>query len=123
MLPPGGEMEIDVAFQPMGADAQSAVAIVSSNADLQPTVPVNLTGEGLVAELAITPDPLDFGQIGLGCDAVENVTLENVGSESLTISAITADEDAFALTTLPTLPTELAPVSYTHLTLPTKRIV
>ena len=109
VLPPGGELEIDVAFAPMGSDLQAAVAIVSSNAELQPTVPVNLTGEGLVAELAITPDPLDFGAVGVGCDAVENVTLENVGSEPLTISAITAEADAFALTSLPTLPTELAP--------------
>lgn len=115
VLPPGGELEIDVAFLPMGAADQAAVAIVYSNADLQPAVPVNLTGEGLVAELAISPDPLDFGKVGVGCDAVENVTLENVGTESLTISAISADEDAFALTTLPALPAELAPGESTSL--------
>ena len=115
VLPPGSEKEIEVAFLPMGASEQSAVAIVSSNADLQPTVPVNLLGEGLVAELAISPDPLNFGDVGLGCDALENVTLENVGTESLTISAIDSDSAAFALTTLPSLPVELAPGESTGL--------
>ena len=60
VLPPGGEMALEVAFLPMGASEQAAVAIVSSNADLQPTLPVSLSGEGLVSELAITPSPLDF---------------------------------------------------------------
>ncbi|MDG1484302.1 MAG: choice-of-anchor D domain-containing protein [Myxococcota bacterium] len=109
VLPPGGEMALEVAFLPMGASEQAAVAIVSSNADLQPTLPVSLSGEGLVSELAITPSPLDFGAVGVGCDALENVTLENVGTEPLTISDISTDTASFALTTLPTLPLDLAP--------------
>jgi len=115
VLPPGGEQAIDVAFLPMGSAAQSAVAIVSSDAGLQPTAPVNLSGEGLVAELAITPDPLDFGSVGVDCDSVERITLENIGTESLTVSAISADEALFELTSLPTLPAELAPGETTDL--------
>ncbi|MFT5681000.1 MAG: hypothetical protein ACI8RZ_001906 [Myxococcota bacterium] len=109
VLPPGSEQEIEVAFLPMGAADQSAVAIISSNAGLQPTVPVNLSGEGLVSELAITPSPLDFGAVGVGCDALENVTLENVGTESLTIHDINTAGSGFALSTVPTLPLDLAP--------------
>ena len=109
VLPPGGEQQIEVAFEPMGAAEQSAVAIVSSSAGLQPTWPVNLVGEGLVAELEIVPDPLDFGRVGLGCDTDQQVVMENIGTESLTISDIASSSSAFVLTTLPPLPVELAP--------------
>jgi hypothetical protein len=115
VLPPGAEQEIEVAFLPMGAAEQVAVAIVSSNADLQPTLPVNLSGEGLVSELSITPDPLDFGRVGVGCDALENVTLENVGSEALTINDIYSSSATFSLSTIPTLPLELQPGESTGL--------
>ena len=109
VLPPGTEEVIDVVFAPMGAAAQSAVAIVSSSDAASPTVPVSLAGEGLVAELDISPDPLDFGGVGVGCDALENITLTNVGTEPLTITALAESGAGFALTSGLSLPLDLAP--------------
>ncbi|MFT4975862.1 MAG: hypothetical protein ACI8S6_001755 [Myxococcota bacterium] len=108
-LPAGEDQNIEVAFEPIGASEQSAVIIVSSNAENSPKAPVDLYGEGLVSELQISPDPLDFGGVGVDCDALENITLTNIGAEALTISAIEGDGSVFDLTTLPTLPLTLEP--------------
>jgi hypothetical protein len=108
-LPAGEDRLIEVAFEPVGAQDQSAIVFVNSDADNAPKIPVNLYGEGLVSELLIEPDPLRFGGVGVGCDALENLTLTNIGSEDLTISSIDGGDDQFALTTLPALPLTLAP--------------
>lgn len=108
-LPAGEDQNVEVVFSPVGSGDQSAVIIVSSNAENAPKIPVDLLGDGVVSELEISPSPLDFSGVGVGCDALENVTLTNVGDEALTISEITGDGGAFALTTVPTLPLELQP--------------
>ena len=59
--------------------------------------------------LQITPNPLDFGIIGVDCEDVGTVTLENVGQGSLTIDELSLDgEDIFLITELD-LPSELRP--------------
>lgn len=108
-LPSGEDQTIEVAFQPVGANDQQAIIFVNSNADNAPKIPVNLYGEGSVSELQIDPDPLRFGGVGVECDALENVTLTNVGTESLTITDIDGGDGIFALSTVPTLPLTLAP--------------
>ena len=101
---------------------------------------VSLLGEGAIAELLITPDPMDFGRTYVGCDKDNLVTLQNIGTDALTISDISLAGDEFEIfdegVTLPltlepnesisldmTFTPFLEAVSYTHLTLPTKRIV
>jgi hypothetical protein len=59
--------------------------------------------------LQITPDPLEFGYVGIGCEEVEAVTLENVGDADLTVSAIAESEASFYLLADPELPLVLAP--------------
>ena len=108
-LAAGADLNIEVAFEPVGANDQSAVIIVSSDAENAPKIPVNLYGDGLVSELQITPDPLDFGEVGVACDALENVTLTNVGTEALTISTIEGSGDGFVVTSGPALPLTLEP--------------
>ena len=114
VLPPGTEEIIEVAFSPMGANNQTANAIVSS--DGEPTkVPVELLGAGSVPELQISPDPLDYGVAYIGCDEVNEVTLTNVGTDTLTISAIDYAASDFVLTEDYALPIVLEPDEYTIL--------
>lgn len=97
VLPVGAEHEVEVVFVPLGANQQSAQAIISSSAENTPKVPVSLLGEGAIPELQISPDPLDFGRTYVGCDKDNSVTLTNVGTDELTISDITLDGEEFAL--------------------------
>lgn len=81
VLPPGAEEVVDVAFEPMGANLQRAEAWVGSDADEVPVV--ELLGEGAVPELQITPDPLSFGNSYVGCEKANEVTLTNIGTDTL----------------------------------------
>lgn len=110
VLPPGASQEVEVAFEAMGADLQTGTAIVTSNdADTQ-KVTVDLTGLGAVPELKISPDPYDFGTTYVGCAKDIALTLENVGSDRLTVSSIGHSGDPFFLdTSALTLPFDLAP--------------
>ncbi|MFT4974685.1 MAG: hypothetical protein ACI8S6_000568, partial [Myxococcota bacterium] len=97
VLPVGAEKIVEVAFEPLGANQQSAQAIVTSDAENSPKVPVSLLGEGAIAQLQITPDPLDFGRTYVGCDKDNLITLQNVGTDALTISDIALDGDEFEI--------------------------
>ena len=104
MLAPGASREVEVVFEPVAANEQTAQALVDSNDPLAATVPVELYGEGLMSELMITPDPLDFGATYVGCFKDNVVTLTNVGSEPLEISEIDLEADGFVITEQPELP-------------------
>lgn len=112
-LPGGASAEVEVAFTPVGANEQQATAIVPSNDESQPQVTVDLFGEGLVPELEITPDPLDLGTAYVGCDKDHDVTLTNVGTDTLIIDSIGHVGDGWTLTDENVLPLELAPEAST----------
>lgn len=97
ILPVGAEQMVEVAFLPLGANQQSAQAIVTSDAENSPKFPVALLGEGAIAELRITPDPMDFGRTYVGCDKDNLVTMQNVGTDALTIHNISLSGDEFEI--------------------------
>jgi hypothetical protein len=109
VLPTGSERTIDVLFAPAGADELVAQAIVHSDDELSPLVPVNLLGEGSVAELQISPDPYDFGDTYVGCGKEADLTLSNVGTLPLEVTGIAHSGEPFSLGVLPALPLSLAP--------------
>jgi len=69
--------------------------------------PVDYTPED--PRLRISPDPLEFGYVGLGCEGVETVTLENTGGAMLRVTAITEGNADFYLMAPPELPLTLEP--------------
>ena len=86
LAPEDPAQQIVVAFTPMGANAQLSQALVDSNDENYPHVSVDLSGEGLVPELQIDPDPLDMGTTYVGCTNPNVVTLTNIGTDLLSIS-------------------------------------
>ena len=44
---------------------------------------VDLSAEGPVRDLRIMPNPLDFGDIYVGCEREQDVTIENVGTDAV----------------------------------------
>ena len=107
-LAPGDSQDIEVAFSPIGAYEQTANAVVSSDDADDPRVPVELLGAGLVPELMIDPDPLDFGVTYIGCDKDNTIDLVNVGNATLNISDYAfGGGDEFEVLSGPTMPVSL----------------
>jgi len=110
VMPPGTTTDVEVAFEPMGANEQFATATVISDDPDEPLVPVELYGEGAVPELQITPNPLEFGTSYVGCANELLVEMENIGTDTLVIDSVTHEgDDPLALATLDSLPITLEP--------------
>jgi hypothetical protein len=109
VLSPEEEQQVDILFEPMGANQQLAQAVVHSDDESEPHIPVNLVGIGIISELEITPDPLNFGSTYVGCEKGNTVTLTNVGNESLDVTDIEYIDNGFAVVGTPNMPFTLAP--------------
>lgn len=116
-IPEGGEEIVEVAFTPLGANDQRAEAVVDSDDEDEPKVPVELLGEGLVPELQIDPDPVDFGDVYVGCDDQVDATLTNVGTDTLVVSSIAQSGAAFTMFDGNALPLSLDPGASAEVTL------
>ena len=108
-LAPDEEQQVDILFAPMGANQQMAQAVVHSTDGSQPHIPVNLIGVGLISELEISPDPLNFGETVVGCELGNTITLTNIGTESLDVTNINYAETTFSVVSTPNMPFTLAP--------------
>lgn len=102
-------VEFEVAFSPMGANEQRSEAIVDSNDEATPHKSVKLLGEGLVPELEIDPDPLDMGTTYVGCTRSNQLTLTNIGTDTLVVDSLTQTGDGFTFTNPNAMPLTLEP--------------
>lgn len=107
-LEPGESMDVEVVFAPMASDASTSALVFSDDED-DPEVPVDLKALGLVPQLMIDPDPLDFGETYVGCDKNNSVDLVNVGTSTLTIDSLGFAGDGFAMLSTVALPIALEP--------------
>lgn len=114
-IPGGGHVDIDVAFTPMGAVDQVAEAVVSSDDPDTPNLPVDLLGAGMVPELRITPSPVGFGEVFIGCTKTMDVQASNVGTDKLIVESLVAAGEGFALSNPNTMPLILDPTAYAPL--------
>ncbi len=108
-LPAGASTEIEVTFTPTSDAEQTDLVIVESNATLNPKATVDLSGFGAVPELEISPDPYDFGTLYIGCGADVDLTLTNVGSDTLVIDGVEMSGDYMTYIRNFTLPLTLEP--------------
>ena len=109
VLKPGQSRDVLVAFQPMGANEEASTVFIHSNDPITPRSTVALIGEGLIPELEISPDPYDFGITYVGCPNEGDISLTNVGTETLVIDSIEFPEDAFWTDSSYSLPLTLQP--------------
>ena len=109
VLQPGESMDVQVAFQAHNPNQLEAEAIVFSDDSENSEEFVYLFGMGAVPDLLITPNPLNFGTTYVGCDANNQVTLRNVGSEELVIYNVGMQADPFFFTNSLSFPLTLQP--------------
>lgn len=84
----GELIEFEVGYIPETFESNGAfIEIVSDDPD-EPVVQVTLEGHGDAPVMSVTPDDFDYGDISIGCDNEERVTIRNDGNLDLIIDSI-----------------------------------
>lgn len=89
VLEPGEEKQVIIEYTPAmeGVDTGILSFYISDPRDSNPEI--DLRGVGAASALLITPNELDFGQIGVGCSTRQrDITVYNTGTSPTTIDRI-----------------------------------
>ena len=109
-VPAGGSAALNVRFDTnglFGGAYDGAIRVASNDPDETVLlVPTHLTAVG-TPHVAAAPTALDFGSVYIGLTADRSVTLRNVGSDVLTISALSLSAGGWTLVGAPALPVTL----------------
>ena len=87
---PGGELiEVNVYYTPETFETNGAYVSVEGNDESNPSVQVLLTGGGDAPVIDVSPLEFDYGDISIGCDNEERITIRNSGNQDLIVETIT----------------------------------
>ena len=116
VLMPGGQLVVQVVFQPQDAGGRNATLVVASDSPVSPTsVSVALTGSGTgSAGVALSPTALTFGSVDLqaATSVTRTLTVRNPGNLRLDVSSIAfTDLDGNPLADPPYTLSRSAPLS------------
>lgn len=85
----------------------------------QQTIDVPASGTGIAPCIEVIPGDVDFGSVGVGTAANQNVSIRNCGGSDLVIRGVglrSGSHPDFSIPTLPTLPSTLLPGAATSVT-------
>lgn len=106
-LAPAQSVDFIVSYSPAAPEERAELHIASDDVG-NPDALVEMEGAGRFPELLISPNPLDFGAVLVGCSRTVPITLRNIGHGALHVSSIAQLGDSFTAA-LPSLPLTLAP--------------
>jgi len=86
LIPPDSVTNFSVTFDPITAAQENNKIFIDSDDPDEPTIAVQLLGEGLAPVIDISPTEYDFGQMYIGCDESLPLTIANIGNMDLEIS-------------------------------------
>ena len=87
---PGGELlEVNVYYTPETFETNGAYVYVEGNDEENPDAQVLLTGGGDAPVIDVSPLEFDYGDISIGCDNEERITIRNDGNQDLIVETIT----------------------------------
>ena len=96
---PGQSMNIDIEFDATGlygGDYGADIHVVNNDPlDPDVVVPADLHVTG-APDIAMTPDSLAYGTLFIGASARQNVMVSNVGTDLLTVNAVSSSHGAFS---------------------------
>src|SRR5712691_10683433 len=98
-LPPGQSSTLSVQFAPTATGSVSGSVSLVSNAPNSPST-IALSGTGVQPQLSVAPPSVSFGNVLVGSNGVQTITLTNPGTANLTISQATVSEQSFTMTGL-----------------------
>ena len=88
-LIPGGEMlQIDVLYVPETFESNGGYIEFETDDEDESTVIVTLEGYGDAPVMSVTPESFDYGEISIGCDNEERITITNDGNLPLQIDSV-----------------------------------
>lgn len=114
-LAPGESVTVNVRFSPVGPEDRGEIHILNDSVG-SPEPLVHVEGTGRLPELLISPDPLDFGNILIGCSRTEPIRLTNTGDAPLVVSSVAEVGEGFELGDF-VLPITILPGAYSELPL------
>ena len=86
----GGELlEVNVYYNPETFETNGAYVSVEGNDESNPEAMVLLTGGGDAPVIDISPLEFDYGDISIGCDNEERITIRNEGNQDLIVETVT----------------------------------
>jgi hypothetical protein len=102
-LTPGGTATFTVTFAPTSPGNATGTVSVTSTAPGSPLI-IGLSGSGATtqAQLAISPSTVPFGNVNVGSNSSQTVTLTNTGNATLNITAATITGSGYTMTLVPT---------------------
>ena len=88
VIPPGGEIAMEVSFQATAELAYLGEVDIASNDPLDPVVTVELFGGGIEPDIDLDPAQLDFGAVEVGVTATMDAEIWSLGSADLELGAL-----------------------------------
>jgi len=95
-LPPGQTANFGVTFAPKATGIVAGSISLVSDASNSPAT-VSLSGTGVAPQLAVNPSSINFGNVALGGNSSQTLTLINSGTTGVTISQASVLGSGFAL--------------------------
>ena len=115
VVPAGQSSSFNVQFKPNAPGTTSATLSYMGDGG-QSLASLKVVGQAVAqGQLSANPSSVSFGNVPVGSNAGQSVTLINSGGENVTISAATASGNGFSLSGL-TLPLTLSPGASTSFT-------
>jgi hypothetical protein len=108
ILAKGESMKLHITFEgaaPLGSKAGTITLVGSVGGQ---TV-IDLLGEVVGADIVVSPDPIDFGDVGIGVPVTKIVTVTAISEEPIDIDYIGDLFAPFSFVTPPTVPLKLQP--------------
>ena len=103
-IPKGEQQEVVVQYQATAAEAVANAVIIETNDENVPIAQVNLLGTGVLAQIDVSPEEINFGSVDVGETATARLTLSNAGEGQLAIWGVyyaELDGDEFPAPALP----------------------
>ena len=85
----GELLEFEIGYIPVTFEHNGAYIEIISDDEDEPLSMVTLEGYGDAPVMTVTPEVFDYGDISIGCDNEERITIRNDGNLDLTITSIT----------------------------------
>ena len=80
VIKPNEHVVFDVSYAPQTFESNGAYIEIASDDPDEPTVRIHLEGYGDAPVLSVTPSLFDYGDISIGCDNQERITIRNEGN-------------------------------------------
>ncbi|MCP5008946.1 MAG: choice-of-anchor D domain-containing protein, partial [Aestuariibacter sp.] len=111
-ITPGNNEVVTVRFSPTATGAYSGNLNIASDDVDEPTVAVALSGNGIEPppdepDITVTPTSLDFGNVTTGGSADLTLTIDNDGTQLLTVSSLSISSGEFSVVS-PATPFDVA---------------